>query len=66
MKGKTILICLIGIIPMLFGCGKESTQKLDEMVSADGILQFTGTFRGYGSENVSGLARIYLTKTNTC
>ena len=61
MKAKTILICLIGIIPILYGCGKESTQKLDEMVSMESILKFTGTFRGYGSENVSGLAKIYVT-----
>ena len=57
---KTILICLIGIIPILFSCSKTSTQKLNEMVSLDGSLQFTGTFRGYGSESVSGLAKIYL------
>jgi hypothetical protein len=61
MQGKTILICLIGIIPILYGCSKTSTQKLDEMISVDGTLKFTGTFKGYGSENVSGLAKIYLT-----
>jgi hypothetical protein len=61
MQVKTILICLIGLLPILYGCDKASTQTLDEMISVDGNLKFTGTFRGYGSENVSGLAKIYLT-----
>ena len=61
MQVKTILICLIGIMPILYSCGKTSTQKLDEMISVDGNLKFTGTFRGYGSESVNGVAKIYLT-----
>ena len=61
MQVKTILICLIGIMPLLYSCGKTSTQKLDEMISVDGSLKFTGTFKGYGSQNVSGVAKIYLT-----
>lgn len=61
MQVKTILMCLIGIMPILYGCGKTSTEKLDEMISVDGSLKFTGTFRGYGSQSVSGVAKIYLT-----
>ena len=61
MKGQTILICFIGIISIMYGCGKTSTQNLDEMISVDGSLKFTGTFTGYGSERVSGVAKIYLT-----
>ena len=48
-------------MPILHSCGKTSTQKLDEMISVDGSLKFTGTFRGYGSQSVSGVAKIYLT-----
>ncbi len=61
MQVKTILICLIGIMPILVGCSKTSTVNLDEMISVDGSLKFAGTFRGYGSEGVSGQAKIYLT-----
>ena len=61
MQVKIILMCLIGIMPILNSCGKTSTEKLDEMISVDGSLKFTGTFRGYGSQSVSGLAKIYLT-----
>ncbi len=61
MQVKALFICLIGIFPILYGCGKTSTQKLDEMISMDGNLKFTGRFRGYGSQSVNGLAKIYLT-----
>ena len=61
MQVKTILIWLIGIMPILSGCSKTSTETLNEMVKPDSDLKFSGTFRGYGSENVSGTARIYLT-----
>ncbi|MEO6221258.1 MAG: DM13 domain-containing protein [Ginsengibacter sp.] len=61
MKVKTIFISLSVIMTILYGCGKASTQKLDEMISVEGSLKYTGMFRGYGSENVSGLAKIYLT-----
>ncbi len=61
MKLKTIFICLIGIMPILNGCKKTSTEKLDEMISVDATLKFTGTFKGLGSENVSGQAKIFLT-----
>ncbi len=64
MQVKTILICLMGIMPLLYSCGKTSTQKLDEMISVDGSLKFTGTFKGYGSQSVSGVAKIYLTNNN--
>ena len=61
MRVKTILICFLGIMTILYGCGKASTQKLDEMISVDGSLKFTGTFSGVGGQSVSGLAKIYLT-----
>ena len=61
MSVKTILVILFGIIPILFGCSKTSTQKLDEMISVDGSLKYTGTFSGVGGQNVSGMAKIYFT-----
>ena len=61
MRVKSILMCLFGIMPVLYGCSKTSTQKLDEMISVDGSLNYTGTFNGYGGQNVSGMAKIYLT-----
>ena len=64
MQVKTILICLIGIMPILYSCGKTSTQKLDETISVDGSLKFTGTFKGYGSQRVSGVAKIYFTNNH--
>ena len=64
MQVKTILICLMGIMPILYSCGKTSTQKLDETISVDGSLKFTGTFKGYGSQRVSGVAKIYFTNNH--
>ena len=61
MRVKTIFICLFAIMSILYGCGKTSTQTLDEMISVDGSLQYTGTFSGVGGQTVSGLAKIYLT-----
>ncbi len=61
MQAKVVIISLICILPILFSCSKTSTDTLDEMISADGSLKYTGTFRGYGSESVSGQAKIYLT-----
>ena len=61
MRVKTVLICLFGMMTILYGCGKASTQKLDEMISVDGSLKFTGTLSGVGGQSVSGLAKIYLT-----
>jgi type 1 fimbria pilin len=54
------LVSTLVIIVILLGCSKTSTQNLDERVSADGTVKFSGTFRGYGSEKVSGQAKIYL------
>ena len=61
MRVKTILICLFGIMSILYGCGKASTEKLDEMISVDGSLKYTGNFSGTAGQNVSGMAKIYLT-----
>ena len=61
MKAKTIFICLIGIMAILYGCGKTSTETLNEMVNPDGTLKFSGTFMGHGGQNVSGAAKIFLT-----
>ena len=61
MRVKTILICLFVSVSFLYGCSKASTQKLNEMISSEGSLKYTGTFSGVGGQNVSGLAKIYLT-----
>ena len=61
MRVKTILICLFVSVSVLYGCSKASTQKLNEMISSEGSLKYTGTFSGVGGQNVSGLAKIYLT-----
>ena len=61
MHVKNIFLFIIGVIPMLMSCGKTSTQRLDEMISVDGALKFSGNFKGYGSQQVSGQAKIYLT-----
>ncbi|HXH99478.1 MAG TPA: DM13 domain-containing protein [Sphingobacteriaceae bacterium] len=46
---------------ILNGCKKTSTVKLDEMISVDDTLKYAGAFKGYGSEKVSGEAKVYLT-----
>ncbi len=61
MQAKNILIALLSIITILFSCSKTSTQTLDEMISAESALKLSGNFRGYGSQKVSGQAKIYLT-----
>jgi hypothetical protein len=61
MQAKNILIALLSIITILFSCIKTSTQTLDEMISAESALKLSGNFRGYGSQKVSGQAKIYLT-----
>ncbi len=62
MQVKDIIVAAL-TLSMLFSCGKTNTERLDEVVSADGQLKFSGSFRGYGSEKVSGQAKIYLTNT---
>jgi len=59
MKAKLLFIALISV--SLFSCKKASTEKLNEMISVDGTLKFSGNFQGYGSQTVSGQAKIYLT-----
>lgn len=61
MQVKTIFVFLIGIMPMLISCGKTSTKTLDEMISVDGTLKYSGNFQGIGSQKVIGQAKIYLT-----
>jgi hypothetical protein len=46
---------------LFLSCSKTSTERVDEMVSADGVLKFSGSFKGIGSEKVSGEAKIFLT-----
>ncbi len=63
MKAKLILIAVIGLMPLLFSCSKTSTETLDEMLSVEALPKMSGSFKGYGSENVSGTAQIFLTNT---
>lgn len=60
MSLKHLLFSAPLVILFLIGCSKTSTQPLDEMVNAAGSVKFSGNFRGYGSEKVSGQAKIYL------
>lgn len=41
-------------------CSKTPTERLDERVSPDGVLKYTGSFIDYDNEKVSGQARVYL------
>lgn len=47
----------------LLSCGKTSTETLDEMVNTEGVLKYSGNFRGIGSEKVAGQAKIFLTNS---
>lgn len=60
MKAIIMLLTIVSL-GLSFGCGKTPTGTLDEMVSTEGMLKYTGDFRGIGSENVSGQAKIFLT-----
>lgn len=57
---KANFIFSILTLLLLSSCGKTSTETLDEMVNAEGVPKYAGIFRGYGSERVSGQARIFL------
>lgn len=63
MQVKMVLTALTGLF-LFLSCNKTPTEKLDEMVSADGVLKFSGSFKGVGSEKVSGEAKIFLTNNN--
>lgn len=57
---KNIFVILIGTLPLLISCNKTPVNTLDEMVSVNSTLRFTGNFQGIGSQKVSGQAKIYL------
>ena len=59
MKFK-IIITLISVV-LLMGCKKTSTRTLDEMVDPVSTLLYSGPFANAGGENVSGMAKIYVT-----
>ena len=63
MQVKMVFTALTGLF-LFLGCNKTPTEKLDEMVSADGVLKFFGSFQGLGSEKVSGEAKIFLSNNN--
>ena len=54
------LLSSVITLSLFAGCSKTSTAKLDEMVAADSILKWSGSFKGIGSENVSGQAKIFI------
>lgn len=60
MKIKFVLIAIFSVF-LLVSCKKTSTEKLDEVISAAGTQKANGSFIGYGSEKVSGQAKIFLT-----
>ncbi len=59
MKLKPLLIAIISI-SLLVGCSKTSTEKIEEVISAAATQKANGSFIGYGSEKVSGQAKIFL------
>jgi hypothetical protein len=63
MQVRMVLTAFMGLF-LFFSCSKTSTEKLDEMVSADGEQKFSGSFRGVGSEKVTGEAKIFLSNNN--
>jgi hypothetical protein len=63
MQVKMVLTALMGLF-LFLSCSKTSTEKLDEMVSADGELKLSGSFQGVGSEKVTGEAKIFLSNNN--
>ncbi len=63
MQLKSIFLVVLGIMLVLISCTKTSTVKLAEMVSTESMLKSDGSFRGYGSEKVSGQAKIFLSDT---
>lgn len=60
MQLKSIFLVVLAIMPVLISCNKTSTVRLDEMVSTESMLKSDGSFIGYGSEKVSGQAKIYV------
>ena len=62
---KAILLTPLFIMLMFFvsSCKKTSTLTLDERVDTAGILKVQESFKGIGSERVSGQAKIYLQKS---
>ena len=62
MQVKTVLTAFTAFL-LFLSCSKTSTERLDEMVSADGVLKFSGSFQGVGSEKVTGEAKIFLTNS---
>ena len=57
---KTNLILTVILSLLLFSCKKTSTATLNEVASATSTQKLSGSFMGYGSEKVSGQAKIYL------
>jgi hypothetical protein len=48
------------ILLSLAACNKTPTDTLNEMVSQNGMIRYTGIFKGQGGQKVSGQAQIYL------
>jgi hypothetical protein len=61
MHLRNILLTVLSGSLLLLGCKKTSTETLDEMVSPVSVAKYSGNFRGIGSENVSGQAKIFET-----
>ncbi len=61
MLRKLAFVLFAGILfAFVTRCSKTSTEELDEMVSPDGMLKFSGSFAGSGNYNVTGMAQIFL------
>jgi hypothetical protein len=44
LKTSVTLIVFFGSLSLLLSCRKASTEMLNEMVSTDGMVKFSGTF----------------------
>jgi hypothetical protein len=60
LKTSVTLIVFFGSLSLLLSCRKASTEMLNEMVSTDGMVKFSGTFSGVGGQSVAGQAKIYV------
>ena len=57
MKANLFFVTVFSLF--LFSCKKSPTATLNQTVSTVSVQKFNGSFIGYGSEKVSGVAKIY-------
>lgn len=58
MKANLLFVTVFSLF--LFSCKKTPTTTLNQTVSTLSVQKSNGSFMGYGSEKVSGTARIFM------